>query len=216
MVMPGTGLYLLWKEGKYQPLTTAEAAEIIGESFRFTPPWVRVMRVQRDIPTMQTSAGVDRTNLRQYVDEYCRRHRIISHDIRAREVRIPRGGVMQWDEDVLSYEASGGKEFFIQALAHGRLLGFCRLRLPCKSLRSEITPQSALIRELHVYGRAAALGEEGEVQHRGIGTSLLKKAEDIARSQGKEKMVVISGIGAREYYYKRGYHREGPYTVKVL
>ena len=41
------------------------------------------MRVQRDIPTRMTEAGVDRTNLRQYIHEKGARCRCI----RCREIR---------------------------------------------------------------------------------------------------------------------------------
>ena len=71
-----------------------------------------------------------------------------------------------------------------------------------------------MIRELHVYGTATAIGEEGMVQHKGWGKKLMQKAEEIAASQGKNKMVVISVIGAKEYYKKLGYEKEGPYMVK--
>ena len=100
-------------------------------------------------------------------------------------------------------------------------MGFCRMRFPHKSLRKEITRDSALIRELHVYGETAAIGEAGngkdeKTQHKGIGRKLLRKAESIAKKHGMRKMVVISGIGAREYYRKLGYKLEGCYMIKGL
>ncbi len=49
MVLKGTKLYKLWKNKKYKPITTEEAVEIITEIKRFVPPYVRIMRVQRDI-----------------------------------------------------------------------------------------------------------------------------------------------------------------------
>ena len=94
------------------------------------------------------------------------------------------------------------------------LIGFCRLRFPKEILRDEITLRSALLRELHVYGTATALGNKGEVQHRGWGTKLMQKAEEIAVANDKNKMVVISGVGVRKYYEHLGYHKEGPYMVK--
>ena len=119
---------------------------------------------------------------------------------------------------ITPYEASGGKEFFIAAedAENDILIGFCRLRFPSQYLRSEITAQSALIRELHVYGTATAIGEEGGVQHKGWGKKLMAKAEEIARAQGKKKMVVISGVGVRGYYRKLGYEKEGLYMVKRI
>ena len=42
----------------------------------------------------------------------------------------------------------------------------------------------------------------------------MEKAEEIAKENGKDKIIVISGVGAREYYAKLGYTLEGPYMVK--
>ena len=42
----------------------------------------------------------------------------------------------------------------------------------------------------------------------------MKKAEEIALQNHKNKIVVISGIGARDYYKKLGYEGEGAYMVK--
>ena len=117
------------------------------------------------------------------------------------------------------YEGSGGTEVFLSAedAKNDVLFGFCRLRIPGNPYRKEITAQSAGIRELHVYGSAAPLGEQGNIQHRGIGKKLLNTAEKLAvESYDKHKMVVISGIGVREYYRKFGYRKQGPYMVKKL
>ena len=67
-----------------------------------------------------------------------------------------------------------------------------------------------------MYGTATAIGEEGMVQHKGWGKKLMEKAEEIARAHGKNKIVVISGVGVREYYRKIGYEREGRYMVKGI
>ena len=97
------------------------------------------------------------------------------------------------------------------------MIGFCRLRIPYKPFRKEITNKSAGIRELHVYGSAAPLGEKGIIQHRGFGRKLLRKAEKAAKEgYDKNKMLIISGIGAREYYRKFGYRRKGVYMIKRL
>jgi len=75
-----------------------------------------------------------------------------------------------------------------------------------------------LIREIHVFSSAVQIGKKSEdsFQHRGLGKKLLKKAEDIAKQSGKNKMVIISGIGAREYFRKLSYEMEGPYMVKKI
>ena len=167
MVAPGTALYYQYKKGEFTPLSTEEAAKRISEFYSFVPEYCRIQRVQRDVPTKYWEAGVDMTNLRQYIAE---KYPVKCRDIRAFEF-----------------------------------------------LRAEITPASALVRELHVYGTATAIGDEGLVQHKGWGTKLMQKAEELAREHGKDKMVVISGVGVRKYYEEKlGYRKEGPYVVKEL
>lgn len=223
MVMKGTPLYQIWKAGNYQPMTTATAAEIIADFMRIVPAYCRIMRVQRDIPTSVTEAGVDKTNLRQYMEKIMIEKNIVTKEIRAREVgallhRNPTLKIKKPELIVEEYGASEGKEFFIslEDTKNNALFGFARMRFPSQYLRKEITEKSALIRELHVFGEATALGEEGSVQHRGLGKQLMKKAEEIAKEQGKNKIIVISAIGTREYYKKLGYAKEGVYMVKKI
>lgn len=218
MVIEGTELYELWKTKKYKPLTTSVAAKMLVEIKKSIPTYCRIMRVQRDIPTTMISAGVDRTNLRQYVSKLLKEKKIKCQCIRCRE---PKGREIDFSKvqiKRLDYEASGGKEVFISAETGDILLGFCRLRIPYKPFRPEITPKSAGIRELHVYGTAVPVGEKGEaLQHKGLGRKLMLEAERIAKEEfGCKKMLVISGIGVREYYKKLGYKQDGVYVSKAL
>lgn len=223
MVMKGTKLFEDYKKGLFTPLKTEKAAKLLAWFMGVVPPYVRIMRVQRDIPTFMTEDGVDKTNLRQYIEREMEKQNIVCKDIRAREaghrqLRQKKKEELNPQITVMDYEASQGKEFFIQYEDEEKdsLLGYARLRFPSQQLREEITPTSALLRELHVFGSITPLGEEGELQHKGIGKMLLKKAEDICKEKEKDKMVVISGIGVREYYHKLGYHKEGPYMVKTI
>lgn len=81
---------------------------------------------------------------------------------------------------------------------------------------------AALVRELHVYGTMKRVGEEGsQSQHTGMGKRLLARAEEIAKGdnihQAKyKKIAIISGVGVRDYYRKRGYTLDGTYMVKVI
>lgn len=214
MVLEGTQLYNEWKKGLYKPLMTSGAIKIIERGKRFIPKFCRVMRVQRDIPSYIIRAGVDRTNLRQYLKVKC-------NCIRCRE---PRGRKIDWGAVKIlryDYEASKGKEIFlsVEDTFNDILLGFCRLRIPYKPFRKEITSRSAGIRELHVYGKALSIGKksENEIQHKGYGKALLLEAEQIAKKDfDVNKLLVISGIGVREYYKRSGYKKEGPYMAKKL
>ena len=76
----------------------------------------------------------------------------------------------------------------------------------------------AIIRELHVYGQSLKLGEVGKFasQHTGLGKWLMEEAEKITKKNEIKKLVVISGVGVREYYQKLGYELEDSYMVKNL
>lgn len=217
LVLKGTKLYRLWKNGKYKPLTTEEAAKIIIKFKTIVPRYCRIMRIQRDIPSNLIEAGVNKTNLRQLIEILMKKRGLKCSCIRCRE---PRGRKINFQNIkilVISYKASYGKEFFISAedVKNDILVGFCRLRFPSQVLRKELK-DCGLIRELHVYGSAIPIGKRGEIQHRGVGRRLLKKAEQIVKYYNKKRVIVISGVGARPYYRKFGYRKYGPYMVKLL
>ncbi|MBT3304067.1 tRNA uridine(34) 5-carboxymethylaminomethyl modification radical SAM/GNAT enzyme Elp3 [Candidatus Woesearchaeota archaeon] len=217
MVLKGTNLFKLYKQHKFKPLTTKKATSLISEMKSFIPRYVRVMRVQRDIPSYMVEAGVDRTNLRQYIDTFMKKKNWSCNCIRCNEIgRKPAKGKVSFD--YITYSASDGIEFFIYAEIKDSLVGFARLRFPSDSFRKEITQNAALLRELHVYGMPVPIGEKSsETQHKGVGKNLLHIAEKIAKTYYKDKMVVISGIGVRPYYKnKLGYKQQGPYVVKQL
>ena len=225
MVVKGTELYDMWKKNRYRPLTTAKAIKLISEFKKNVPEYCRISRVQRDIPTFITEAGVDRTNLRQYIGQFMKKNKIKCRCIRCREaghILEEKKNIKVKKIEIISrhYFASAGHEFFISAedLKNDILFGYCRLRFPHECLRKEITEDSALVRELHVYSPSVQIGKKSKesFQHKGIGKMLLKKAEEMAKTYYKNKVVVISGIGAREYYKKLGYKREGVYMVKHL
>lgn len=216
LVMPGTALYADYKKGEYKPLETKDAAEMIVEMKRIIPKYCRIMRVQRDIPTKVIKAGVDRTNLRQYVVRLQKEKGVVCNCIRCREIKLDKiKGTPKIE--VIEYNASKGKEFFISFVdENDRILGFARLRFVSQSLRDEITEKSAIIRELHIYGAALGLKEKGRVQHKGFGKRLVEKAEEIARKHKRDKLLVISGVGVKEYYRKIGYSDDGVYVSKEL
>ncbi|MDP2749290.1 MAG: tRNA uridine(34) 5-carboxymethylaminomethyl modification radical SAM/GNAT enzyme Elp3 [Nanoarchaeota archaeon] len=232
MVVQGTELYDDWQKGYFKPLTTEEAALLIAKIKENVPEYCRIMRVQRDIPSTVISAGVDRTNLRQYIDAILKKRDKKCRCIRCREPRLKdTSGKFNIKIKTQIYQASDGVEFFISAEDNKKdiLFGFCRMRFPSQKLRKEITLDSAIIRELHVYGQQELItdsksvskkskekSDENSFQHKGLGKKLLAEAEQIAHKNKKKKIVIISGIGAREYYKKIGYVQEGPYMAKKI
>jgi len=209
MVMPGTKLYNIYKKGKFNPINTLQASNLIADVKKYIPTYCRIMRVQRDIPTKVTFAGVDKTNLRQYVMNIMKEKKLTCNCIRCRE---PRKREVNWKNvkmNILEYAASEGKEYFISYddMENDILLGFLRLRIDDKE---------AGVRELHIYGQATSLGKKGAIQHKGLGKKLMKEAEKIAKKNKCKKIKVISGIGVKEYYRKLGYKKEDTYMVKVF
>jgi len=220
MVLSGTKLEKDFLSGTFIPLSTEQAAEIIVASIPFVPPYCRIMRVQRDIPTYRTLGGVARTNLRQYVEVLMSKRGVVSRDIRARESGRKPSKNAHPQLTITEYTASGGTELFIamEDVVQDILFGFCRLRFPGQQLSPEFTPTTAIIRELHVYGSAIGIGDDdvASSQHKGYGKQLMQKAQEIAVARGFDKLLVISGIGVREYYKKLGFTREGTYMAKQL
>ena len=229
LVIAGTKTYDWYREGVYKPYTTEEATELIAEVKKTLPPWVRVMRVQRDIPAGLIVAGVNKSNLRQLVRQKLAEHGDRCACIRCREVghRLAVDNVTP-DLDKIQiltsdYQASEGKEVFISAEdpENNVLIGYLRLRVPSAGAhRPEITSvPSAVVRELHVYGPLVPVGKHlaQAWQHKGYGAILLSEAERVARDDyGLKKLVVISALGTKQYYMRLGYSRDGVYVSKML
>ena len=229
LVIAGTKAYDWYRKGVYKPYSTEEAATLIAEVKKALPPWVRVMRVQRDIPAGLIVAGVDKSNLRQLVQQKLAAHGDKCTCIRCREVghRTAVDNVTP-DLDKIQilttrYEASEGKEIFISAEdpENNVLIGYLRLRVPsAKADRPEITAvPSAIVRELHVYGPLVPVGKHSTKawQHKGYGAILLSEAERIARDNyDLKKLLVISALGTKQYYMRFGYSHDGVYVSKRL
>ena len=219
LIVRDTVTYDMWRRDEYEPLTNEEAAELIAEIKAMIPPYTRLQRVQRDIPADFIDAGVWKSNLRQLARQRMDEHGWSCDCIRCREVGMNDQEPEAVDLRVETYEVAGGTEHFIsiEDFENDLLIGFCRLREPAEPHRRELQ-NAAIIRELHVYGTEVALGDSDEgYQHEGHGQALMQRAEAIAASAGYEKLSVISGIGAREYYREKlGYYQDGPYVSKPL
>lgn len=229
LVLKGTRAYEWWKNGEYNPYSTEEAVQLIAEIKKMVPPWVRIMRVQRDIPAYLVEAGVKKSNLRQLVLKKLEREGARCRCIRCREVghRWLRDKVKPEPENVqilLTREkASEGIDVFISAedTVNDVLVGYLRLRIPSeKAHRPEIRAKpSSIVRELHVYGSLVPVGKHiaKAWQHKGYGGILLSEAERISLEEyDLRKILVTSALGTKQYYKRFGYNYDGPYVSKPL
>ncbi|MBI4250792.1 tRNA uridine(34) 5-carboxymethylaminomethyl modification radical SAM/GNAT enzyme Elp3 [Candidatus Uhrbacteria bacterium] len=226
VVTPNTELEEWWKQGRYQPYDTQTLIPLLAAIKAIVPPYVRLSRVIRDIPSDDISAGNKVTNLRETVLAYMNEHGMRCRCLRCREAGH-QSNVRPQNITYIerSYAASDGIEYFLSYESEDEsiLYAFLRLRLPSKDTERivHLIPElqdAALIRELHTYGQLVPINkQDGDAsQHKGLGKKLLAQAETMAAAQGWKKVAVISGIGVREYYRKTGYHLEGTYMVKAL
>ena len=223
LVIEGTKLYSLWKQGKYKSFSTEKAVKLLAYTKRFVPRWARIMRIQRDIPAQLIAAGVKKSNLRQLVQKEMHEKGLKCSCIRCREAGLlSRKGPLASDAKMFveKYTASKGKEFFISLEDKKRqcLFGFARLRIPANPFVEEIKSDTGLVRELRVFGLPLALHERKEqaLQHKGFGKSLLRKAEEISLDFDAKKLLVISGLGVKPYYYSQGFNPDGSFVSKTI
>ncbi len=252
VVIKNTGLYKLYKEKKYTSYSTNDLVSILVDIKKIVPPWVRIMRIQREIEPNDVISGPKIGNLRQLVSLELKKQGVKCKCIRCREIGLKDTDKEYSHEDLTlfrtDYLSSDGKEIFLSFESKDKenLFGFLRLRIMSYPQRKELIDteennaisssthskafQSAIVRELHVYGPLVKIGsksteyrnnlkrkESSIYQHKGLGQNLLKEAEKICREEFNiKKLSVISAIGTREYYKKFGYVINGPYVTKAI
>ena len=224
-LIAGTELYQRWLEGDYTPYSEQELVGLLADIKPTVPPYTRINRLFRDIPAHHIQAGVKVSNLREIVHNELARRGERCGCIRCREV----GRQQVRDEDLrltaYSYATDLTDEHFLQFVVKGDsahdgaaalwsapIVGFLRLSLPkspsagSRAFLDEIRG-NALIREVHVYGPALAIGcaEAGAAQHVGVGTRLLAEARRLSRAAGFDRISVIAATGTRAYYAARGF-----------
>ena len=226
LVIRGTGLYELWKKGKYRNYPPSFLVDLTAKVLAIVPPWVRVFRVQRDIPMPLVTSGVENGNLRNLALQRMKDLNLVCRDVRTREVGIQEIHNKVKPENVelirRDYYANDGWETFLsyEDPKQDILIGLLRLR-KCgpATYRPELINNCSIVRELHVYGSVVPVHsrDPSKFQHQGYGTMLMEEAERIAKEEhGSNKLAVISGVGVRSYYAKLGFRNEGPYMVKDI
>lgn len=217
MILKEAPLYEMYKNGEYKPYSEKQLIKLLTKVKKnIIPYWVRIQRVIRDIPAQYVVAGGGSSNLREKLSKKAQREGWKCKCIRCREVKEnydPDEELKLFKEE---YEASGGKEIVLtfENKDRSKLFSLLRLRIPSNPY-PEVLKNSAIIREIHTYGQQMNIKDgkilETSPQHKGLGKKLIKKAEKISP---KDKVTVISGVGARGYWKKNGYKLKDTYMVK--
>ncbi|MFC1454705.1 elongator complex protein 3 [Candidatus Undinarchaeota archaeon] len=207
LVIPGTKLHKMWKKGEYKPFSTEDAVEVITKATKYFPKYMRIMRMQRDIPINRIAAGSMKSNVTELVTQKLAEKGESCPCIRCREIGHKKVPGTEFELKRLDYKASKGKEIFLsyENKENDSIAAFLRLR----------HDENATIRELRVYGEHVPIGEKliSAKQHYGFGKKLLEEAERIS---DYEKLRILSGIGTKPYYRKFGYKDDGFYLSKEI
>jgi elongator complex protein 3 len=231
LLLKDTGLAKLYERGLYQPYTNDVFTELLLEIKKIVPPWIRIMRIQREIESDDILDGYKSSNIRQKLQQKLKEQGLQCRCIRCREVGIKNSGNntnIKITNNRYDYDSSKGKEIFLSLEDNDNklLFGFLRLRRTALPHRHELIDRNenpvAIVRELHVFGQMVDVGNNNDslqtsFQHKGYGSRLLGIAENIVKNEfGLDSISVISAVGTREYYRKFGYKMNGPYVSKDL
>ncbi len=227
----------LYATGEWRPYEEDELTDLLAADALATPPYTRISRMIRDISTTDIVAGNKKTNLRQMVEARLARNGAQVQEIRQREVATDDVVLEDLRLDCVEYATTVSDERFLQwVTSDNKIAGFLRLSLPHAgaidadaSYQGAAEPSStegavlsrqpeAMIREVHVYGRVAAIHatQTGAAQHAGLGRRLVEEACRLAREAGYATINVISSVGTREYYRSLGFCDAGLYQARSL
>ena len=219
-IIRNTILEKYFNEGKYKPYTHKQLLNLFVNILPTTPRYARLTRIVRDIPSNEILSGNKSTNFRQIAEKEIKRLGKNIQDIRSREIK---GEGVKWENlelETIKYETSVSQEYFISYKTKDtdKICSFLRLSIPEKETYIEDLKNSSIIREVHVYGNVVNIGNEskGESQHLGLGKKMIQIAEHISKKEGFKKISVISAIGTKEYYSKRGFIKSPLYMTKSI
>ena len=224
MVIEYSELYDQYQRGEYVPYAESNPEkmnEVLTKFLENVPYYMRVNRVIRDFFAEAIIGGVKNADMRKTIEDSIKEKGIVLKDIRCREIKDGEFDDNDCHLFVDRYESCGGINYFIsyENKLRTKLYGFVRLRFNLDT--TYVLPElidHAMIRELHVYGVHTGVNSESSThtQHRGLGKKLLAKAEEIAALNGYENISVISGVGVKEYYRKRGYTDYHTFMTKTI
>lgn len=198
-LIESAGLVDEYRRGNWQPYSHQQLLELLADCVKHTPRYIRLSRMIRDFSAGDIMVGNKKTNFRQLVDKQLQEKQVAVKEIRTREIKRSHFSQSDLSLKETIFQTANTSEYFLEYItSDDRLVGFLRLSLPKDK-------DTAMIREVHVYGEAEKLTARGESQHLGLGKALIERAKQIAQEKHYRFLQVISAIGTREYYRRRGF-----------
>ena len=225
LVLNFTKIKEWYDKGEYKPYAELDNGRHLIDVLKYVKkqvyPWIRINRVFRDFPTKEIMGGSKMTHMRDVVLREMEKENIKCNCLRCREVKFQDYNPKDMKFKIDKFEASRGTEYFLSYTSNDEHILYGYLRLRFNKTNYGVLPvlhDTALIRELHVLGMQVSVNNEqnnkNKTQHQGLGTKLIRNAEFISLINNYKKISIISGVGVRDYYKKKGYNLEETYMIK--
>lgn len=225
LVLEHTKMKKWYDDGDYKPYAENNNGQDLIDVLIYVKkqvyPWIRINRVFRDFPTKEIMGGSKMTHMRDAVLRQMDKQNLVCNCLRCREVKFQNYNPNDMKFKINKFEASQGTEYFLSYTSHDEhiLYGYLRLRLNYTNYGVlPILRDTAMIRELHVLGMQVSVNNnqnnKNRTQHKKLGTKLIRSAEFISWINGYDEISIISGVGVRNYYRKKGYELIDTYMIK--
>ena len=115
---------------KFKPYSEEETKKLLEKMLELVPEYCRVMRILREFPRQKLVSGLEKLGLRKDIENEFRKNKTKIKEIRMREIGFNKISNSNIKLKVLKYDASGGKEFFLEFVNKENILfGLLRLRI---------------------------------------------------------------------------------------
>lgn len=227
LVLNFTKIKEWYDQGLYKPYSEINNGRPLIDVLKYVKrqvyPWIRINRVFRDFPTKEIMGGSKMTHLRDVILREMDKEGIKCNCLRCREVKFQNYNPKDIKLTINKFEASKGTEYFLSYTSRDEQILYGYLRLRFNNTNHGVLPvlhNTAMIRELHVLGIQVSVNSEqnnkNKTQHQGLGTKLIRNAEFISLIHGYKQISIISGVGVRNYYKKKGYDLVETYLIKYF
>jgi ELP3 family radical SAM enzyme/protein acetyltransferase len=227
LVLNFTRIKKWYDEGTYKPYAEENGGRHLIDVLKYVKrqvyPWIRINRVFRDFPTKEIMGGSTMTHMRDVVLREMHKENIPCNCLRCREVKFQNYNPNDMKFKIDVFNASKGKEYFLSYTSNDEKILYGYLRLRFNESNYGVIPilhNTALIRELHVLGMQVSVNNTQNntrtTQHKNLGTKLIRQAEFISWMNNYKNISIISGVGVRNYYKKKGYNLIETYMIKYF